>query len=155
MYNILKRPMFKLGGQADQGSGIMSHVEPRQNYMFGNIVQPLTPFQDTYTELPAYAYGGRIGYANGPDPFTIFAPANIPKAGVPQVQTESGESILRRNQAAFDAKVRALNAGETQGIPSISKTQIKGTPFFARSAQEKELYDILYNNMYNKFEFLE
>ena len=141
MYNVFKRPMFKLGGQADQGSGIMSTVEPRQNYMFGNIAQPLTPFQNTYTELPAYAYGGRIGYANGPDPFTIFAPANIPKAGVPQVQTESGESILRRNQAAFDAKVRALNAGETQGIPSISKTQIKGTPFFARSAQEKELYD--------------
>jgi len=141
MYNVFKRPMFKLGGQADQGTGIMSTVEPRQNYMFGNIAQPLTPFQNTYTELPAYAYGGRIGYANGPDPFTIFAPANIPKAGVPQIQTESGESILRRNQAAFDAKVRALNAGETQGIPSISKTQIKGTPFFARSAQEKELYD--------------
>ena len=60
--------MFKLGGQADQGSGIMSTVEPRQNYMFGNIVQPLTPFQNTYTELPAYAYGGRIGYANGPGP---------------------------------------------------------------------------------------
>jgi hypothetical protein len=55
--------MFKLGGQADQGSGIMSHVEPRQNYMFGNVAQPLTPFQDTYTELPAYAMGGRIGYA--------------------------------------------------------------------------------------------
>jgi len=63
MYNIFKRPMFKLGGQADQGSGIMSTVEPRQNYMFGNVVQPLTPFQNTYTELPAYAYGGRIGYA--------------------------------------------------------------------------------------------
>jgi hypothetical protein len=55
--------MFKLGGQADQGSGIMSHVEPRQNYMFGNVAQPLTPFQNTYTELPAYAMGGRIGYA--------------------------------------------------------------------------------------------
>ena len=63
MYNVFKRPMFKLGGQADQGSGIMSHVEPRQNYMFGNVAQPLTPFQNTYTELPAYAMGGRIGYA--------------------------------------------------------------------------------------------
>ena len=144
MYNVFKRPMFKLGGQADQGTGIMSTVEPRQNYMFGNIAQPLTPFQNTYTELPAYAYGGRIGYANGPGPIPLpfgMSPVNAPKAGVPQVQTESGESILRRNQAAFDAKVRALNAGETQGIPSISKTQIKGTPFFARGAQEQELYD--------------
>jgi len=60
--------MFKLGGQANQGSGIMSHVEPRQNYMFGNVAQPLTPFQDTYTELPAYAMGGRIGYEYGSMP---------------------------------------------------------------------------------------
>ena len=65
MYNILKRPMFKLGGQADQGSGIMSHVEPRQNYMFGSIAQPLTPFQTAYSDLQVqgYATGGRIGYA--------------------------------------------------------------------------------------------
>jgi energy-coupling factor transporter ATP-binding protein EcfA2 len=65
MYNVFKRPMFKLGGQADQGSGIMSHVEPRQNYMFGSIAQPLTPFQTAYADLPVqgYAYGGRIGYA--------------------------------------------------------------------------------------------
>ena len=82
----------------------MSTVEPRQNYMFGNIAQPLTPFQNTYTELPAYAYGGRIGYANGPgpvlpgtlsdDPFTRFAPSNIPKAGVPQVQAKTGIEYL-------------------------------------------------------------
>ena len=65
MYNVFKRPMFKLGGQADQGSGIMSHVEPRQNYMFGNVAQPLTPFQTAYADLPIqnYAMGGRIGYA--------------------------------------------------------------------------------------------
>jgi hypothetical protein len=65
MYNVFKRPMFKLGGQANQGSGIMSHVEPRQNYMFGNIAQPLTPFQTAYADLPiqGYAMGGRIGYA--------------------------------------------------------------------------------------------
>jgi DNA-binding transcriptional regulator of glucitol operon len=57
--------MFKLGGQADQGSGIMSHVEPRQNYMFGSVAQPLTPFQTAYADLPiqGYAMGGRIGYA--------------------------------------------------------------------------------------------
>jgi hypothetical protein len=55
--------MFKLGGQANQGSGIMSHVEPRQNYMFGNTAQPLTPFQTAYADLPVqgYAMGGQIG----------------------------------------------------------------------------------------------
>jgi hypothetical protein len=49
MYNIFKRPMFKLGGQADQGTGIMSTVEPKK-----------TMRQNPYT---GYAVGGRIGYA--------------------------------------------------------------------------------------------
>jgi hypothetical protein len=84
MYNILKRPMFKLGGQADQGSGIMSHVEPRQNYMFGSIAQPLTPFQTAYSDLQVqgYAMGGRIGYANGPGPVQI-TPGTLPKVKSP------------------------------------------------------------------------
>ena len=97
MFNVFKRPMFKLGGQADQGSGIMSTVEPRQNYMFGNVVQPLTPFQNTYTELPAYANGGRIGYQNAgpvlpgtlptiPSPFGI-TPPTPPVAGTPKSET--------------------------------------------------------------------
>jgi hypothetical protein len=79
MYNVFKRPMFKLGGQADQGSGIMSHVEPRQNYMFGNVAQPLTPFQTAYADLPiqGYAMGGRIGYANGPGPVQV-TPGTLP-----------------------------------------------------------------------------
>jgi hypothetical protein len=97
MYNVFKRPMFKLGGQADQGTGIMSTVEPRQNYMFGNIAQPLTPFQNTYIELPAYAYGGRIGYQNAgpvlpgtlptiPSPFGI-TPPTPPVAGTSKSET--------------------------------------------------------------------
>ena len=66
MYNIFKRPMFKLGGMT-QGTGIMSHVEPR----------------------PKYFSGGRIGYQNaGPvqvsNPFTYFAPQNIPQVGISQ-----------------------------------------------------------------------
>jgi hypothetical protein len=75
--------MFKLGGQADQGSGIMSYVEPRQNYMFGNIVQPLTPTQQTYSNIvqqnpyTGYAMGGRIGYANGPGPVPV-TPGTLP-----------------------------------------------------------------------------
>jgi hypothetical protein len=58
--------MFKLGGMT-QGTGIMSHVEPR----------------------PQYFNGGRIGYQNaGPvqvsNPFTYFAPKNIPQVGISQ-----------------------------------------------------------------------
>jgi len=75
--------MFKLGGQADQGSGIMSYVEPRQNYMFGNIVQPLTPTQQTYSNIvqqnpyTGYAMGGRIGYQKA-GPVNPVTPGTLP-----------------------------------------------------------------------------
>lgn len=105
MFNVFKRPMFKLGGQADQGSGIMSTVEPRPTYMFGNIVQPLTPFQSTYTELPAYAYGGRIGYANGPGPVLPGAKqSTIPTFG----QKEAIESLYGKQniESAYQKEVQ-------------------------------------------------
>jgi hypothetical protein len=37
MNRTLKRPMFRIGGPVNQGSGIMSHVEPK-NYMTGGRV---------------------------------------------------------------------------------------------------------------------
>ena len=88
MYNVFKRPMFKLGGQADQGSGIMSYVEPRQNYMFGNIVQPLTPTQQTYSDIvqqnpyTGYAIGGRIGYQKA-GPVNPVIPGTLPTVKSP------------------------------------------------------------------------
>jgi hypothetical protein len=89
MYNIFKRPMFKMGGMT-QGTGIMSHVEPR----------------------PQYFNGGRIGYARAgqvTDPFTYFAPTNIPKAGFATTQSDqtSGIDLLRKAQETFDAEQRA------------------------------------------------
>jgi len=137
--------MFKLGGQADQGSGIMSHVEPRQNYMFGNIAQPLTPTQQTYSNIiqqnpyTGYAIGGRIGYANGPgpvqvsDPFNYFAPnKNLPGASSTTIPKFITDRIIE------DEKQRAIQQENRKGITSIP---IKGTPLFARSAEEQELYD--------------
>ena len=52
--------MFKLGGQADQGTGIMSTVEPKQ-----------TMKQNPYT---GYAIGGRIGLQKGKGVFDFFSP---------------------------------------------------------------------------------
>jgi len=122
MYNVFKRPMFKLGGQADQGSGIMSHVEPRQNYMFGNIVQPLTPFQNNYTELPAYAMGGRIGYAQaGP-----VMPGTLPGAGfnIPslfqRLQDQSVEPTAVSSDATGINSLAQRRLEKLQGLPSFN-----------------------------------
>jgi len=40
MYNVFKRPMFKRGGST-QGTGIMSHVEPRVKQQFGTGAEGL------------------------------------------------------------------------------------------------------------------
>jgi hypothetical protein len=72
--------MFKLGGQADQGTGIMSTVEPKQ-----------TMRQNPYT---GYAVGGRIGYANGPGPFGITPP-------IPPVAGQTGFTPSSRLQDRF------------------------------------------------------
>ena len=110
MYNVFKRPMFKLGGQADQGTGIMSTVEPKQ-----------TMRQNPYT---GYAIGGRIGYAQAgqvTDPFTYFAPSNIPKAGIPRIAEtrDIGFSPFSRMQEKFKSMPSIIPFKETIDLDNI------------------------------------
>jgi hypothetical protein len=58
VYNVFKRPMFKRGGTA-QGSGIMSTVEPRQQYKEAG---PVYPFEKRDPqELLNFTPIGRVG----------------------------------------------------------------------------------------------
>jgi len=83
MNRTLKRPMFRIGGPVDQGSGIMSHVEPRRIN---------------------HATGGRVGFKFG----TI--PGFQNQAVTPQ--DESGLNILLRNYGAnnLDMQQSGLNS---------------------------------------------
>jgi hypothetical protein len=112
-----------MGGQADQGSGIMSHVEPRQNYMFGSVAQPLTPFQTAYADLPiqGYAMGGRIGYAEaGP-----VLPGTLPGAGfnIPSMYQRFQDQAVEPTAISSDAT----------GINSLAQRRLdrlRGMPSF-------------------------
>jgi hypothetical protein len=120
MYNIFKRPMFKIGGMT-QGTGIMSHVEPR----------------------PQYFNGGRIGYARAgqvTDPFTYFAPTNIPKAGFATTQSDqtSGIDLLRKAQETFDAEQRANQQYNREKF-GITSPEIKRGFGFLESDPQKLL----------------
>jgi hypothetical protein len=123
MYNVFKRPMFKMGGQADQGSGIMSHVEPRQNYMFGSVAQPLTPFQTAYADLPVqgYAMGGRIGYANGPGP---VMPGTLPGFRRPSFYPTSETETITPTSVSVDetgiASLAQRRLDKLRGMPSFN-----------------------------------
>jgi len=119
--------MFKLGGQANQGSGIMSHVEPRQNYMYGNIAQPLTPTQQTYSDIvkqnpyTGYAIGGRIGYAQaGP-----VMPGTLPGGGfnIPSLYQRFQDQGVEPTAVSSDAT----------GINSLAQRRLdmlRGMPSF-------------------------
>jgi hypothetical protein len=117
MYNIFKRPMFKMGGMT-QGTGIMSHVEPR----------------------PQYFSGGRAGYAQAgqvTDPFTYFAPTNIPKAGfATQSDQASGINLLRQAQEKFDADQRAAQLANRESLGITSPEIKRGYGFLESDAQK-------------------
>jgi len=126
--------MFKLGGQADQGTGIMSTVEPKQ-----------TMIQNPYT---GYAIGGRImaqgGYdprgtyfGYGPDPRgTYFGPGSTkisPVGSVNPINTISDIEALTgtgtgQSQSAFEkgqaARREAMNRAVKYGkyIPAAAST---------------------------------
>jgi hypothetical protein len=111
--------MFKLGGMT-QGTGIMSHVESR----------------------PQYFSGGRIGYAQAgqvTDPFTYFAPTNIPRAGfATQSDQTSGINLLRQAQEKFDADQRAAQLANREKF-GIASPEIKRGFGFLESDPQKLL----------------
>jgi hypothetical protein len=112
--------MFKMGGMT-QGTGIMSHVESR----------------------PQYFNGGRIGYARAgqvTDPFTYFAPTNIPKVGFATTQSNqtSGIDLLREAQETFDAEQRANQQYNREKF-GITSPEIKRGFGFLESDPQKLL----------------
>ena len=118
MYNIFKRPMFKMGGMT-QGTGIMSHVEPR----------------------PQYFGGGRIGYAQAgqvTDPFTYFAPTNIPRAGfaIDSSNQLSGTDLLRQAQEKFNAEQKAIQQANREKFGIASPEIKRGFGFLESDAQK-------------------
>ena len=117
MYNVFKRPMFKMGGMT-QGTGIMSHVEPR----------------------PQYFGGGRIGYAQAgqvTDPFTYFAPTNIPRAGfATQSDQTSGINLLRQAQEKFNAEKKSIQQANREKFGIASPEIKRGFGFLESDAQK-------------------
>jgi hypothetical protein len=112
--------MFKLGGMT-QGTGIMSHVEPR----------------------PKYFSGGRIMAQEGYNPFTYFAPTNIPKAGIPRIMEtkDIGFTPFSRMQEKFKSLPTYVPFKETIDLDNLLIEQgllSKNAPITERlAAREK------------------
>jgi len=120
MNRTLKRPMFRIGGPVNQGSGIMSHVEPRRVHR---------------------ATGGRIGFAIG----TIPGFQNQ----VVTPQDESGLDILLRNYGAnnLDIQQSGLNSLRRDTTNTEDTGESTYTP--TGSSQFDRLKERLYNPFQN------
>jgi len=92
MNRTLKRPMFRIGGPVNQGTGIMSHVEPKYYVMGGRV---------------GFRVGGiGVSNLNYPDQFTL-----------PQFQ--SGLGILQRNNGLGNLGDYSTSNETTPIKPSI------------------------------------
>lgn len=101
MYDrILKRPMFRIGGQAGQGTGIMSHVEPKN-----------------------YVAGGRVGFKFGTIPgFQNQAVTPQDESGLNILLSNYGNANLGYQQAGLDSLGVRPDVSENIPLEDIRKT---------------------------------
>jgi len=72
MYNVFKRPMFKRGGTPAQGTGIMSHVEPRVQAaegFFTDLMKPALNPDGTPVQVPRRDILEDLSFVAGPGKF--------------------------------------------------------------------------------------
>ena len=128
MYNIFKRPMFKLGGMT-QGTGIMSHVEPRPQYFGGGRIMA----QGGYDPRGTYfGYGADPrGTYFGPGPTKISPIGSVgsinPVNTIADIEALTGTGT-GQSQSAFEkgqaARREAMNRAVKYGkyIPAAAST---------------------------------
>ena len=128
MYNIFKRPMFKLGGMT-QGTGIMSHVESRPQYFNGGRIMA----QGGYDPRGTYfGYGADPrGTYFGPGPTKISPIGSVgsinPVNTVADIEALTGTGT-GQSQSAFEkgqaARREAMNRAVKYGkyIPAAAST---------------------------------
>ena len=128
MYNVFKRPMFKMGGMT-QGTGIMSHVEPRPQYFGGGRIMA----QGGYDPRGTYfGYGADPrGTYFGPGPTKISPIGSVgsinPVNTIADIEALTGTGT-GQSQSAFEkgqaARREAMNRAVKYGkyIPAAAST---------------------------------
>ena len=116
MYDrILKRPMFRIGGQAGQGTGIMSHVEPKPRYAIGGRIMA----QGGYDPRGTY-----FGY--GADPRgTYFGPSSTgPVSETPAMfdpYATTGAATEAEKVSAFESSYEKARQQKLETLEKIRK----------------------------------
>jgi hypothetical protein len=115
-YNVFKRPMFKRGGTPAQGTGIMSHVEPRVNARLGY------PDFSNATQAPASLRGD----------LTNFQGSNLTKApsNLLQYQKLMG-GLTPEVEQSFSAE------GDRRGYNSSPSPSVSEEDIYKQNAERR------------------
>tara|TARA_R110000772_G_scaffold59504_2_gene134756 strand:+ start:794 stop:2425 length:1632 start_codon:yes stop_codon:yes gene_type:complete len=128
-YNVFKRPMFRKGGTPAQGTGIMSHVEPRSNFAFGN-------------ENPRFINrGGGQPKPTTPRVGPRMLPPNAPSTYGPQVRPMGVMGALGRFAIPFapTAGLAYLNRAKTQPQLDYMRSMSQDLGMSGEAATEDQL----------------
>ena len=139
MYNIFKRPMFKMGGMT-QGTGIMSHVEPRPQYFGGGRIMAAygyNPLQIGYSPIGQIGYTPRIGYTPtgtsiSSSPINTITDIEALKSVAVKNQFINFDEVVRKQvhdavapnwytDAAIEIDVKATPDGESKQIEIVKE----------------------------------
>ena len=136
MTRVLKRPMFRMGGNTDQG--IMSGVVPRQGYSNGNIAEQLQTQKSIIDALAPRA--PRRGYtpAQGLIDFGLNLASIEPKGSIFSTAAEAGKGPFARYQQAKQRE-EGYKYQETSEDRQLIASLIKGMDEDKLSALMKDV----------------
>jgi hypothetical protein len=122
MFNVFKRPMFKRGGST-QGTGIMSHVEPRKNFNIGtfpyDIDEQLYANQFPVPQIPQKQTIGQKLFRPAPKETSLFYKVAGPATKTGRERIEEEQKNLLNREGIFTAESLGASFPSEEGITSI------------------------------------
>jgi len=141
MSKILKRPMFRIGGAANDG--IISMAQPRKNYQTGSYAQKIEEL------IPAYeaALGPGRSASDKLSDLLIKGGLNLmsarPRGGFLSTAAEAfkepAEKFLKSSEAEEALKRQIRLAATTQAISSVDAERLQRMKLEADSGKETEM----------------
>ena len=122
MYNVFKRPMFKRGGST-QGTGIMSHVEPRKNFNIGTFPYDIDeqPYANQFPvpQIPQKQTIGQKLFRPAPKETSLFYKVAGPATKTGRERIEEEQKNLLNREGIFTAESLGASFPSEEGIASI------------------------------------
>ena len=136
MTRVLKRPMFRMGGNTDQG--IMSGVVPRQGYDSGNIVEKLKTQKSIIDALAPRTPRPQPSIAQGMIDWGLNMASATPSGSILNIAADAAKGPVEKYQQAKQLET-AYGQKETSEDRALIASLIKGMDEDKLSALMKDV----------------